>query len=403
MRRCFLLLLILFSQVFAGLRVEKVLDVKSIKEYNQWVKANRDRYPGLLPVYVGAERIEEESWYRGPGDWHDKYRIEYYDEDGNVVKEEIIEGWVSVKVIVENGRWLVPGLYKRKWQGNKVIIQELDDPISPKTRWYIVKSKNGKVIWKGNTLVHSLGERWCGISLGNNALAILDEDGNIQHTIYNITTIAAVNKFIAWDFTPDGRYGVITIGEKEDSDERAVILLGPSGKELWRKKISKRCGENAISDDGSTVAVGEKDKIYIYDRKGNLLKIYSISNPGDECPTPALSPDGAYLAVGIGYTHTLLFYDNQKGELLWQASIEDAFPPNELYVSDRCIVGIYPNGNVYCFSYDGNIIKKFSIVPSGVEWRPGGMPKYTPSVRVMIKDILLIRDGEHTIVYKIKE
>ena len=79
-RTILLMLTFIFCLSWADVKVEKVLETTSIKEYNQWVKKNRTRYPGLKPYSVKAEGL----------------RIYYYDEDGKIAKEELLKakpGW----------------------------------------------------------------------------------------------------------------------------------------------------------------------------------------------------------------------------------------------------------------------------------------------------------------------
>ncbi|MGQ9847753.1 MAG: hypothetical protein ACUVQP_09700 [Bacteroidales bacterium] len=48
----------IFCSFWAEVNVEKVLETTSIKKYNQWVKKNKARYPGLKPVYIQHEKIK---------------------------------------------------------------------------------------------------------------------------------------------------------------------------------------------------------------------------------------------------------------------------------------------------------------------------------------------------------
>ena len=48
----------IFSLSWAEVKVEKVLETTSIKEYNQWVKKNKARYPGLKRYYLNTEGIK---------------------------------------------------------------------------------------------------------------------------------------------------------------------------------------------------------------------------------------------------------------------------------------------------------------------------------------------------------
>jgi len=62
------ILTFIFCLLWAEVKVEKVLETTSIKEYNQWVKRNKARCRDLKLVYIQVNRpqnLSELHYHRG--------------------------------------------------------------------------------------------------------------------------------------------------------------------------------------------------------------------------------------------------------------------------------------------------------------------------------------------------
>ena len=90
-RTIFAMFVFIFCLSWAEVKVEKVLETTSIKEYNQWVKRFKTEYPELRRIYVTAKLIKKTRKNES------RYNIYYYDEDGKRDHTEELMGNVFIK------------------------------------------------------------------------------------------------------------------------------------------------------------------------------------------------------------------------------------------------------------------------------------------------------------------
>ena len=360
MRRCFSLLLILFSWVFAGLRVEKVLESAGVKEYNHWVKVNREKYPELKPVYITAQiEGEDEKGFR-------LWEICYYDEDGNVIKREIERAsWVRVSSDYD-----------------EVYITKVDHPMYPQHPEVVVKDRFGNRLFSVKD-VRSVMETetgfyitsWLQPSSPGDTFPIVNRKGEIIGRL-------PILGYPSYPVVSCRRYAVLEIGSEVEKGEYLVVL-DERAREWWRKRFDSQF-ECTISEDGSRIAVGDNGKVYVYDEKGRLMHIYKMPAPYDYFnPGVAFSPTGRYLVAcaesskvsrlgdwskrNFGSTCVCL-YDNTTGKTLWKILLPQGYPAYRKGIlkimgdGDYVIIG-FSNALIYVIDREGNISQIIDLSP----------------------------------------
>ncbi len=297
--------------LWADVKVEKVLETTSIKEYNQWVKKNKARYPGLKPYYLKVECIK----------WGKKWKIYYYNEDGDLWKEELIEA--------KPGYWLYVRDYS---QWGKIMIIESDSSLGESSPIiHTVKNEKGEEIFTFEwgfdypTLagVYTL-PKGIGLFRSNaikNYAELLTWEGKKFGELKDIFSFT-----INATATPNKKFILL-------DNERNAILV-ENGNERWRKSPS---GNLSISNNGEYISIGSNIEvegiIRVYNSNGDLVYSYKFSHKGRGRPTSAFSFDNRYLAVGFSGQIALL--DNVTGEQIWQKKCEGSivsFTKNGNYI-----------------------------------------------------------------------
>ncbi len=74
-----------------------------------------------------------------------------------------------------------------------------------------------------------------------------------------------------------------------------IYLFNRTGTILWSNNTNNSITDLAISSDGSRIAAGSGKDVYIFDNGGTLLWSYRT---GDDVLSVSLSPDGIYAAAG---------------------------------------------------------------------------------------------------------
>ncbi|MCK4256263.1 hypothetical protein KAX35_05205 [candidate division WOR-3 bacterium] len=338
--------------------VTNVLKTTDIQQYNRWIHTNRTEYPQPSPIWIKVELTKHGT---KNNNYTDEYSISYYDAEGNLVSQEIIEGWILVTVIRSDGTFLYCSP-KQPCYGEKIIVNEsLDHHMYLTKRKATVKEKNGEIIFSTNNPIGPLGRLLYFRELIE-SLEILNAKGEVVNLINKAIALSCAGAgFMPWSFTYDGEYGVIQIGDDEMSHSVAVVLIDSVGNEIWRRNFSSGV-KTHISDNSLLIAIAEKDKVNLYNRQGELLKIYYPFSPTNVTPTISLSPDGDHLAACS--RDEICLYDNISGSLLWRNSLEEGWlPPKQIYLGpeDTYIAVAYLSSNLYLLSYEGDIIEKITL------------------------------------------
>ncbi len=342
------ILTFIFCLSWAEVRVEKVLETTSIKEYNQWVKKNKGKYPGLMPIYVNVKQVEkiEDGTY--------KYIIFYYDEEGKKRRSEEINGYVFVKV-------------SPYYDAVGIFMSDTNTPYALRSR-SIIKDQYGEIICDTQDVYLAFVSPYFYLTIPS--------DDEVSPAIPTVKVFNAKNKL--WISTLEDcwllnerdvahsynfNFSVVSIEINSRFNSQHLILLDSDGREKWRKTFidnpEKLGGINVgIAPDGSMVAVVKDEKIYIYDSSGILQKEY---------PLPSLD----FVQCGISNLGKFLFivsrsciikYDNESNLELWRKKITEGTPIKVVLSkdSDYGLIQFHPNV-VYLIKESGDILKQWNL------------------------------------------
>jgi len=391
------ILTFIFCLLWADVKVEKVLETTSIKEYNQWVKRNKARYRGLKPIYITVEQIHKSTSEND----RDKYKINYFNANGDLEKQEFIEGWFEMAILSD---------------GEFLFIAQREHKYYPINETRILKNKNGDTLINLSA-IHSHTIKYWGKSFwiennsyeggpgDNPTIRIFDHKGTVIGKIKNAWLVSCMITDMK------EKYLFLIINEKDEISE-AVLLYDIDNEELWRKKFNSAVNI-AISNDGSYTAVGDSGKIYVFNKQGEIVYTSQAFTSTQRNPSIIFSDDNQYLAAILG--SEVCFYNNKTGELLWQRKIDDPDPGEKfIYLFETgnvfYIMIAYLSNYVYILNTEGKIVKKFQL-PFGYTWRykktaTGDVIK-NQKVAVskwsskFYDGLLIIKKDINTIIYKI--
>jgi len=327
------------------IKVKKILESKSVKEYNQWVTKNIAKYPGLKAVLVDYTGYYKKSPLK-------RYEINYYTERGDRLSSEVIEdSQTEIYVPVTNDRVLI---YK---PGSEFITLQTT-----------VKNSKGETIL---TVPYGISYIGMGIYIESKGpyagpepeLKILNKNGQIIGTLKQVNYVDRSCLCIA----NDKRYTVFAGGRGDEG--KPVILITREGKELWRQTYRSAPVSLIISEDGSKIGIHHGKFVSVYLEDGSLLreynpfdKVYGLSN--------AFSENGNRYASG--YASNINYYDNTTGDLLWKNDTTLAENNDEvrfLGVMDdgEIVIVLCWSHNLYVFDKEGHLRKETNL-ELGKEW-----------------------------------
>lgn len=102
----------------------------------------------------------------------------------------------------------------------------------------------------------------------------------------------------------------------------AVYIFGKDGRLIW-KNGTPLDTYASISMDGSLIAYGAEDRLYLVDRQGQLLWSYRVQSgyPKVYLFNVHISRDGNYIAAAESYSGSIYLFD-REGSLLWRQKME---------------------------------------------------------------------------------
>ena len=327
---------------WAEVKVEKVLETTSIKEYNQWVKKNKAKYPGLNFIYVNAELEEKTKEGR-------RYKIHYYDENGNKKHTEEVKG--NIDVIVSPYMDAV-GIYTCA-------------PYRPADA--VIKNEKGETI----LITHGF------LAFVSPYLYLtIPEDGECSPPNPTVKVFHAKQR--QWTDTLEDcwllngrdvahsynfKFSIVSICKNTNCDSLQLILLDSTGREKWRKPYFIMPGQIglvtvAIAPDASYIVAGKGDKVDVYDFNGVLQKEYPLpSPPPAQC---GISEKGKYLVVVT--RNTITKYDNETQREIWHKEIMEGAPKRVVLSKngDYALIQFHPN-IIYLLDKNGDILKQCSL------------------------------------------
>lgn len=332
-------LVFIFCLSWAEMKVEKVLETTSIKEYNQWVKKNRAKYPRLRPIFIQFSM-----------EWKDKMRkyiIEYYSDNGAKLKEEkITDSLTYIGVSRENDR-----VFITKTGGYKSDDYQIT-----------AKDKHGNLLFSSSMPLDytGIGDVYFASNLGEDAWAdaetevrVLNETGQEIGKLKGFGGIEGMSLRIP----NDGRYAVFR-GYRSHGI-MPCIMINKKGDEVWRKEL-RGIRTIFISGDGSMIGINVDAKmIYVYKEDGSLFREYNPFNNKEYDLRNALSENGDWLSTGL---HSRIkFYNNKTGNLIWQddttlATKNDSVKYVHIIGDGEKILILCRSHDLYVFSRHGKLL-----------------------------------------------
>ncbi len=163
----------------------------------------------------------------------------------------------------------------------------------------------------------------------------------------------------------DGKYAAISF------NGMLYFFSRESNKPLWEKSVECNAVGIDLSKYGDFVAVGTSNcgeqggnKAFLFDKNGNKIWEYKLSNPGYENPGefygPAMTPDGGLVAISSGCPNRRAYLFKGDGTLLFRSDpLQRDAPVHKSAISD--------DGNYLTFGSDGESGKpnKFLFSKSG--------------------------------------
>lgn len=294
----FLIPILLKAQV----KVEKVLETSSVADYNKWVQENKEKYPELQPIYFQIEKIkagrtvqDAPKTFNPPPDHPgvSKYNIYYCDDEGRVIKDETITGYVKIGDL-----------------GNEfIILIQLNNPsFEFATQWvYTIKDKHGDVLFKieNEKYIRYLDKNLF-IELpteysDNSVIKIFDEK---KKEVASLTNLARFSKIFK---TPNGEYYIFYSGGN-------ITIISKELKKVWHYREGGRIAYNS----NKYIAIGKMGKVSVYTLKGKFKKIYHLAETW-EGPSVCFVDDGKYLFASL--KNRIFYFDNTNFKELWHNDV----------------------------------------------------------------------------------
>ncbi|MCX7996035.1 MAG: hypothetical protein N3A65_09770, partial [candidate division WOR-3 bacterium] len=348
MRRIILAILtFIFCLLWAEVKVEKMLETTSIKEYNQWVTRNKAKYPELRPIYVNAKqagRTQDEGY---------KYKIYYYDENGEKKDAEEVNGLVTVDV---SPYYDAVGIF---WSDTTL-------PYANPSR-SIIKNQYGEIIVDTQHVYFAFVSPYLYLTVPVGEVSPPHPSVQV-FSVKNKTRVRTLKdcwllneRDVAHSY--DFNFTVASIEVDWHCNSQHLLLLDSEGNEKWRKAYydnpEKFGGINvAIAPDATAIVAIKDEKIYVYDSSGILQK--EVSLPNLDFVQCGVSNLGKFLLI-VSRSY-ITKYDNEDNLELWRKEITEGLPIKVVLSkeSDYGLIQFYPNV-VYLINESGNILKRWDL------------------------------------------
>jgi hypothetical protein len=337
---------LIFSKVEAKLKVEKVFETNSIPECNSFIETNRIHYKDLSPLFILVIKTKNGT---EKNNYIDEYEISYFAETGKLIKKEVLKGWINIRIVREYSCDYIIDTAR----GDKIIIEERNDPMYPSERKITVNGRGGNVLFMTKGPLLPLGPKLYLQPAGESVTKVLNNKGEVLNKISAPAgfRIATTRNF--WDFSADSELIIAKIDD-------AALLFDSLGNVVWQKKFKKGV-EVAIAGDGSTIAIAEQDKINLYDKKGTFKKTYIPFPSLTLTDVISLSEDGRYLLVCI--RDGMCLYDIIKDTMLWKQHSGVIPFPSQIFIGPEgtylAVLAHY--GSMCIFSYNGDLVKELTF------------------------------------------
>lgn len=364
-RKILLMLTFIFCLSWTEVKVEKVLETTSIKEYNQWVKQNKVKCPTLKPELVLVKQTRNsktagsynevfsiERTFSPPisSPFNSEYKIYYYDSVGNLKNIQVERGYISVWLYDEEG-------YIR-------IIRH-DHPVYPSRSILEMYNVHGNVVFSPDDSMPYIFPTCAGFFIeypfsieggrGEHPIVrIFSQDGRMLTKLTHVWTVDRVV------LSPDTQHIALYALENENSYNRTLILISRNGKELWRKTIVQSF--DFVFLDNHRLAIGTKGKVHEYGIDGKRLHIYNAFNDRRN-PLTRYIADKDILVTSIG--PEIHLYDNELKEKIQEIKIPESSVMRYLFtnIDGSHSIAIYNSHKVYILNNNtGTIVKIFKVL-----------------------------------------
>ena len=318
MKKLILIIFINFS-LNAQVQIEKILETMEISEYNRWVKKNKEKYPELEPAYIVIKGIKDGKYrqdapftlYPPPDEPSvTQYEIEYYDEDGNLFKKEIVSGYVSVYSL--RGYTVVHNLQYDLTPQYLMITRENHPSEFATLRICTIKNRFGdtvfnwddgrEILYFGNDLFTEFykSER----PSDTTTIRILNSEKKEIAKLKNIGELREILRM------PDGKYLFCTA--------RGIHVISSDFKKiLWCYK-RRRFEYLRAYNSTQYLAFGMQGKIFVYTFDGKLIHTYNLGETRD-APIAFFVEDGKYILAKL--KEEMFYFDNINFKKLWNKKI----------------------------------------------------------------------------------
>ena len=371
----------------AEIKIEKILETESISQYNKWVKKNKERYPGLMPMYFKVEMINNMK----------KYKIQYFNEEGNLLKEEFVEG-ENINVYTDernrifirkrnNGGTTIE--VKDKFGNSLFVVKNIGSLFYLPKNLYIGEPPIEEDVTESPYLLIFNGK--------GELIKILELKGCVDFSTIRIPT--------------DSSYTLLRIvGGKDET----ILMIDSNGNEVWRRKFVGTHFVPFISKDGSKIGLNFylNKKIEVYNKNGEFEYIYEISEKeGSSLYNSSFSLNGSYLITGTNYI--IYFYDNNTHELIWRKTIKERPKKFDFVLGDNYILVAYLSNDIHFYDKRGNLIGSFKIplresesfkkvfTEEGVKFMKKIKPEWKWDIE-FIEPLIIIKSMGKIFIYEIK-
>ena len=323
----FVVFVMVCGSVFGKVQVRRLFSGTDVQSWNKWVQRFKEdgKYPkgGLCPIWASV--VAE--------DGSKDIRVLYYDENGDVVKEEVYErGKYNVSV--------------SKWRSLVRIVRDERVGIESGYRRTMIKGRYGEVL----------------IPMQDGIVWMIDEVGVgfwFRGKGYDECFFEVPKPFYVVDIDSGWELGVV---------DSALSFLGISYRKWYHLSKDMRRAMLRLGVPGGEVILVVDDSCGVVWRK-----LFS----GCEVGRCNISPNGRY--VGVQIDDRMLIYDIDEDELLHSIPLRPRYIPFDARLR-HCGVGFSEDGeSFYIFSCPAGRFAVFDLSSGEELWLVEGLSNKTVS------------------------